>query len=268
MKVQVYRLHSGVKEGGSKVRFEGKTVIVTGAGRGIGEAYAVGFAKEGANVVVVDIVPSRAESTAKKVEQAGGTPLVQVTDVSKKDKVDRMVDETVERFARVDSLVNNAATDLFAGPFIEATEEQFYKLYDVNVKGLILCAQAAAKQMIREKRGKIINVSSIAAIVGQKNLSLYSSTKGAVLSLTRAIALELAPHNIQVNAILPGTTETPLAAEALAKPETRAQLSAGIPLGRLGKPEDHVGAVLYFASEESDWCTGQTLIVDGGYSMV
>lgn len=122
--------------------------------------------------------------------------------------------------------------------------------------------------MIKQKKGKIINVSSIAAIVGQANLSLYSSSKGAVLSLTRAMALELAPHNIQVNAILPGTTETPMAADALANPETRAQLTSGIPLGRLGKPEDHVGAVLYFASEESNWCTGQTLIVDGGYSMV
>lgn len=249
------------------MRFDGKTVIVTGAGRGIGEAYALGFAKEGANVVVVDLYPSRAESTAKKVEEVGGKPLVQVMDVSKKQDVEAMAEKTVERFGRIDALVNNAGT-LFQEPFITSTEEQYYKLYDVNVKGLFLCSQAAAKQMIKQKKGKIINVSSIAAIVGQANLSLYSSSKGAVLSLTRAMALELAPHNIQVNAILPGTTETPMAADALANPETRAQLTSGIPLGRLGKPDDHVGAVLYFASEESNWCTGQTLIVDGGYSMV
>ncbi len=249
------------------MRFEGKTVIVTGAGRGIGEAYALGFARERANVVVVDVVASRAESTAKKVEEAGGKSLVQAMDVSRKKDVDAMAEKTVERFGRIDALVNNAGV-LFQEPFLTSTEEQYYKIYDVNVKGLFLCAQAVARQMIKQKKGKIINVSSIAAIVGQANLSLYSSSKGAVLSLTRAMALELAPHNIQVNAILPGTTETPMAADALANPETRAQLTSGIPLGRLGKPEDHVGAVLYFASEESNWCTGQTLIVDGGYSMV
>lgn len=249
------------------MKFEGKTVIVTGAGRGIGEAYALGFARERANVVVVDVVASRAESTAKKVEEAGGNSLVQAIDVSKKQDVDVMAEKTVERFGRIDALVNNAGA-LFQEPFLTSTEEQYYKIYDVNVKGLFLCAQAVARQMIKQKKGKIINVSSIAAIVGQANLSLYSSSKGAVLSLTRAMALELAPHNIQVNAILPGTTETPMAADALANPETRAQLTSGIPLGRLGKPEDHVGAVLYFASEESNWCTGQTLIVDGGYSMV
>jgi len=249
------------------VKFEGKTVIVTGAGRGIGEAYALGFARERANVVVVDVVAFRAESTAKKVEEAGGKSLVQAMDVSKKKDVDAMAEKTVERFGRIDALVNNAGV-LFQEPFLTSTEEQYYKIYDVNVKGLFLCAQAVARQMIKQKKGKIINVSSIAAIVGQANLSLYSSSKGAVLSLTRAMALELAPHNIQVNAILPGTTETPMAADALANPETRAQLTSGIPLGRLGKPEDHVGAVLYFASEESNWCTGQTLIVDGGYSMV
>lgn len=249
------------------MKFEGKTVIVTGAGRGIGEAYALGFARERANVVVVDVVASRAESTAKKVEEAGGKSLVQAMDVSKKQDIDAMAEKTVERFGRIDALVNNAGV-LFQEPFLTSTEEQYYKIYDVNVKGLFLCAQAVARQMIRQKKGKIINVSSIAAIVGQANLSLYSSSKGAILSLTRAMALELAPHNIQVNAILPGTTETPMAADALANPETRAQLTSGIPLGRLGKPEDHVGAVLYFASEESNWCTGQTLIVDGGYSMV
>lgn len=249
------------------MKFDGRTVIVTGAGRGIGEAYALGFAKERANVVVVDVVASRAESTAKKVEGAGGKSLVQAIDVSKKKDVDAMAEKTVERFGRIDALVNNAGA-LFQEPFLTSTEEQYYKIYDVNVKGLFLCAQAVARQMIKQKKGKIINVSSIAAIVGQANLSLYSSSKGAVLSLTRAMALELAPHNIQVNAILPGTTETPMAADALANPETRAQLTSGIPLGRLGKPEDHVGAVLYFASEESNWCTGQTLIVDGGYSMV
>ena len=249
------------------MKFEGKTVIVTGAGRGIGEAYALGFARERANVVVVDVVASGAESTAKKVEGAGGKSLVQAIDVSKKRDVDAMAEKTVERFGRIDALVNNAGV-LFQESFLTSTEEQYYKIYDVNVKGLFLCAQAVARQMIRQKKGKIINVSSIAAIVGQANLSLYSSSKGAILSLTRAMALELAPHNIQVNAILPGTTETPMAADALANPETRAQLTSGIPLGRLGKPEDHVGAVLYFASEESNWCTGQTLIVDGGYSMV
>jgi len=145
------------------VKFEGKTVIVTGAGRGIGEAYALGFARERANVVVVDVVASRAESTAKKVEEAGGKSLVQAMDVSKKKDVDAMAEKTVERFGRIDALVNNAGV-LFQEPFLTSTEEQYYKIYDVNVKGLFLCAQAVARQMIKQKKGAVLNLNRRAVL--------------------------------------------------------------------------------------------------------
>ena len=248
------------------MRFESKTVIVTGAGSGIGEAYALGFTKEGAYVVVADIDASGAKSTAGKIEQTGGESLVQVVDVSRKGDVEEMVGKTVKRFGKIDVLVNNAAIS-FENPLVGATEEQYYRMYEVNVKGVFLCAQAVAERMIKQKKGKIVNVSSITAIVGCPDLTLYSSSKGAVLSLTRAMAVELAPHNIQVNSIVPGPTETPQLAPAIADPEARARLTRRFPLGRLGKPQDHVGAVLYLASEESNWCTGQTLVVDGGYSI-
>ena len=175
--------------------------------------------------------------------------------------------ETVRAFGRIDILVNNAGI-LFTAPVEETTEEMWDKLLAVNVKGLFLCAQAAAREMRRRKSGKIINISSIAAIGGQAGLCAYSATKGAVLPLTRVFALELADDNVQVNAVLPGTTDTGMAKAAMADPEWTRQITSGIPMKRLGRTRDLLGAVLYFASADSDYCTGQTLVVDGGFSMV
>ena len=138
----------------------------------------------------------------------------------------------------------------------------------MNVKGLFFCSQAAAVEMKKKKSGKIINISSIAAIGAQASLCAYSSTKGAVLPITLVFALELAGYNIQVNAVLPGTSNTGMAKAAMADPEWTRQITSGIPMKRLGETRDLLGAVLFFASSDSDYCTGQTLIVDGGYSMV
>jgi NAD(P)-dependent dehydrogenase (short-subunit alcohol dehydrogenase family) len=142
------------------------------------------------------------------------------------------------------------------------------KLYAVNIKGLFFCSQAAAVEMKKRRSGKIINISSIAAIGGQAGLTAYSSTKGAVLPITKVFALELAGYNVQVNAVLPGTTDTGMAKAAMADPEWTRQITEGIPMKRLGATRDLLGAVLYFASSDSDYCTGQTLIVDGGFSMI
>jgi NAD(P)-dependent dehydrogenase (short-subunit alcohol dehydrogenase family) len=240
------------------MRLENKVAIITGGANGIGEAYATGIAQEGASVVIVDLDEKRGKEIVGEIEKS---------DVSRKQDVEKMVKSAINHFGSIDILVNNAGI-LFTAPFEETTEEMWDKLFAVNVKGLFFCSQAAAKEMKKKKRGKIINISSIAAIGAQAGLCAYSSTKGAVLPVTLVFALELARYNIQVNAILPGTTNTGMAKAAMADPEWTRQITEGIPMKRLGETRDLLGAVIFFASSESDYCTGQTLIVDGGYSMI
>jgi NAD(P)-dependent dehydrogenase (short-subunit alcohol dehydrogenase family) len=249
------------------MRLENKVAIVTGGANGIGEAYTTGIAQEGATVVIADLDEKRGEEIVGEIEKSGGKALFVRTDVSRKQDVEKMVKSAINHFGSIDILVNNAGI-LFTAPFEETTEEMWDKLFAVNVKGLFFCSQAAAKEMKKKKRGKIINISSIAAIGAQAGLCAYSSTKGAVLPVTLVFALELARYNIQVNAILPGTTNTGMAKAAMADPEWTRQITEGIPMKRLGETRDLLGAVIFFASSESDYCTGQTLIVDGGYSMI
>ena len=249
------------------MRLKDRVAVVTGGAKGIGEAYSVGMAKEGAQVVIADLAQEAGERVIQEIKKAGGEGIFIRTDVSQKKDVENMVAETIKAYGKLDIIVNNAGI-LFTAPVEETTEEMWDKLLAVNVKGLFFCAQAAAKEMKKQKKGKIINISSIAAIGGQAGLCAYSATKGAVLTITRVFALELVSDNIQVNAILPGTTDTGMAKAAMADPEWTRQVTASIPMGRLGKTEDLLGAVLYFASDDSNYCTGQTLIVDGGYSMI
>jgi len=249
------------------MRLENKVAVVTGGANGIGEAYSKGIASEGASVVVADLDEKRGKKIVDEIEKSGRKALFVRTDVSKKQDAEKMVKATVDRFGSIDILVNNAGI-LYTAPFEETTEEMWDKLLAVNVKGVFFCSQAAAIEMRKRKKGKIINISSIAAIGGQASLSAYSSTKGAVLTMTRVFALELAGDNVQVNAILPGTTNTGMAKAAMVDPEWTRQITEGIPMKRLGETRDLLGAVLYFASSDADYCTGQTLIVDGGYSMI
>ncbi len=249
------------------MKLKDQVAIVTGGANGIGEAYVKGIASEGASVVIADIDEERGKKVVDEIRQSGGKALFVRTDVSKKQDVEKMVKIAKNQFGSIDILVNNAGI-LFTAPFEETTEEMWDKLFAVNVKGLFFCSQAVAIEMKKRKRGKIINISSIAAIGAQAGLCAYSSTKGAVLTITRVFALELARYNIQVNAVLPGTTNTGMAKAAMADPEWTRQITEGIPMKRLGETGDLLGAVLYFASSESDYCTGQTLIVDGGYSMI
>jgi NAD(P)-dependent dehydrogenase (short-subunit alcohol dehydrogenase family) len=247
-----------------RMRLKDKVVIVTGGGQGLGEAFAKGCAREGAKVVIVDVN----EETGKKVEQEIGENAVFIrTDVSQRPQVQAMVDEVMKRFGRIDVLINNAGVHA-GGKFWEETDEIWRRMFEVNVMGVVYCSQAVVPIMMKQGKGKIINVSSKAAIVGEPYHAAYSASKGAVLSLTRAMAAELAQYGIRVNALCPGTTLTPLGQSALADPELRRALESGIPLGRLGQPEDHVGSVLFLASDESDWMTGQMIVVDGGLSMI
>ena len=249
------------------MRLKDRVAIVTGGAKGIGEAYSIGLAEEGAKVIIADMDAKGGEKVAESIRKSGGTAHFVRVDVSVRDDAERMVAEAVSKFGTVDILVNNAGI-LYTAPVLETTEEMWDKLLAVNVKGLFFCAAAAAREMIKHKKGKIINISSIAAIGGQAGLCAYSSTKGAVLPITRVFALELSSHNIQVNAVLPGTTDTGMAKAAMADPAWTKQILEGIPMKRLGRTRDLLGAVVFFASEDSDYCTGQTLIVDGGYSMV
>jgi NAD(P)-dependent dehydrogenase (short-subunit alcohol dehydrogenase family) len=249
------------------MRLKGKVAVVTGGANGIGEAYSKGIASEGASVVIADIDEKRGKEVVGEIEDSGGKALFVRTDVSKQQDAEKMVKTAINQFGSIDILVNNAGI-LYTAPFEETTEEMWDKLFAVNVKGVFFCSQAAAIEMKKRKRGKIINISSIAAIGGQASLSAYSSTKGAVLTMTRVFALELAGDNVQVNAILPGTTNTGMAKAAMVDPEWTRQITEGIPMKRLGETRDLLGAVLYFASSDADYCTGQTLIVDGGYSMI
>jgi NAD(P)-dependent dehydrogenase (short-subunit alcohol dehydrogenase family) len=248
------------------MHFADKVAIVTGGSRGIGRAIAQGLAREGARVVIASRTPSDGQAAVQQIEAQGGQALYVQTDVSRRADVERMVRQAEEAFGPVDILINNAGIHRSA-PFVEEGEELWLELFRVNVMGVVLPAQAVVPGMMERGGGRIVITSSKAAIVGEPGHAAYSASKGAILSLTRALAVELAPHHITVNAICPGPTLTSMTA-SLSDPEQRRPLEEAAPLGRIGQPEDIVGIALYFASDESDWCTGQALAVDGGLSVL
>jgi len=181
--------------------------------------------------------------------------------------VDEMVKKTVEKFGRVDILVNNAGVAQFV-PFLGMTEEDWDRTLDINLKGYFLCAQAAAKEMVKQKSGVIINISSIAmgqVGVGFFNLTHYCASKGGIVGMTEALALELAPYNIRVNAISPGAIETPMIDPLKSDPKMMERVLARVPLGRVGKPEEVSNLVLFLASDQSSYITGSTVVIDGGW---
>lgn len=248
------------------MRLEGKVAIITGAGRGLGRAMAMALGREGSKAVVVDVNPGDGEETVRELETLGGEAIFVRADVSEKAAVQSMVEASLDRFATIDILVNNAGIHE-AAPFVQETEELWQRIFKVNVMGTVIPSQAVVPVMMKRKRGRIVNVSSKAAVVGEPYHAAYSASKGAVLALTRAMAVELAPYKITVNAVCPGPTRTAMFLGATDEAE-RAELTTIAPLGRLGEPDDIVGAVVYFASDESDWCTGQALSVDGGLSIL
>jgi NAD(P)-dependent dehydrogenase (short-subunit alcohol dehydrogenase family) len=239
-----------------------KVAIVTGAKQGIGLGIALELAKEGANVVVSDLDQAGCDKVVKQIEAVGVISLAVKCDVSVKAEVDNLVVETINKFGKVDILVNNAGIFPFK-PFLQMTEEEWEKVINVNLKSVFLCSQAVANEM--NDGGKIVNVSSIAAFVGFEGLVHYCASKGGINAMIRALALELANKKINVNAVAPGATNTPGASGGNVDMEK--QIIAQIPLARKGEPKDIADAVVFLASNKADYITGQTIIVDGGWTL-
>lgn len=247
------------------MRLQDKIAIVTGAGSGNGRGIALRFAEEGAHLVVADVSDKGARETAAMIEALGQQALVTLTDVSRRDHAEAMVAQTVERFGRVDILVNNAGIETLV-PFLDLPEEQWDRVLDVNLKGTFLCGQAAARAMVAAgTRGKIVNIGSINSQIALKEQAHYVASKGGVMMLTKAMALELARYGINVNAIGPGVIDTAMTANSLSDPARREMLLSHIPMRRVGQPRDIGNAAVYLASDEADYVTGIMLFVDGGW---
>jgi 3-oxoacyl-[acyl-carrier protein] reductase len=244
------------------MRLEGKTALVTGAGSGIGKCIAETYVREGARVAVVDLD----ENAAKQVARAIGNNAIALRcDVSKKADIKSAVDETIAAFGALDILVNNAGATHVNKPMLEIGEEEFDRIYAVNVKGVFLGCQAVVPVFRKAGGGVIINIGSTAGLRPRPGLSAYNATKGAVHILTKSLAVELAPDRIRVCAIAPVATETPLLPSFLGPAAgQREKFIASVPLGRLAQPQDIANAALYLASSDAEFVTGNIIEVDGG----
>ena len=246
------------------MRLKDKVAIVTGAARGLGKTFSMALAREGAKIMAIDI--TNLEGTLREIESSGGMTKGLRADVSVEEDSIKIAEETFKSFGRIDILVNNAAIiyGLVRRPFYEIDPEVWDKVMMVNVKGPWLCTRAVFPYMKRQGKGKIINLSSETFFTGSHGFVHYVASKGGVVGLTRGLAVELGPYNININAIAPGFTDTE--ASRSIDDVTKYDVTR-TPLGRLQQPKDLVGAVIFLASDESDFITGQTLLVDGGRVM-
>jgi 3-oxoacyl-[acyl-carrier protein] reductase len=240
-------------------RLTGKVTIVTGAAKGIGRAIAERYGAEGATVVVSDIDTAGADAVAARIEGAGGKAVAITTDVSRKDSVDALYDEVLQRFGTVDVVVNNAGLTATERHFLEGDEIWWDSIHNVNLKGTFLSALRAAQHMARHGGGAIINVSSGGATRAHRGNAAYDATKGGIEALTRAMAVDLAPYGIRVNALIPGSIDS-----RGMTPEVKKERGQAIPMGRVGEPEEMGGAAVFLASDDAGYVTGQMIAVDGG----
>ena len=246
-----------------------RATIVTGAASGIGRAIAEACAREGARVAVVDLNGDGARETVAAIEKAGGVAAAWRVDVTDVAAVDRMVDEVAARWGGVHVLVNCAGWDK-PMPFVDTTPEFWDRILGINLKGPIACMRAALRVMIKQESGKIVTIASDAGRVGSTGEAVYSAAKGGLIALTKTVAREVARHRINVNCICPGPSDTPLFRDQFAatSPKLAESLKRVIPWGRLGVPEDIAPAVVFLASDDAGFITGQTLSVSGGLTMV
>jgi NAD(P)-dependent dehydrogenase (short-subunit alcohol dehydrogenase family) len=243
----------------------GKTAIVTGASRGIGEAIAKGFAKAGADLVLVSRNRTALEQVAGEIRSLDRKALSVVADIGVPEEIERAVDEASKLFPQIDILVNNAGISPVLRRADQLTLAEWNEILRVNLTGTFLFCQAVGKLMIRQGRGKIINMVSVGGVVGFPRMVAYCAAKGGILQLTKVLALDWVKYNIQVNAIGPSYLETELTQGMRESKVISENLLRRTPMGRFGKPEEVVGAALYLASDGSSYVTGQTLFVDGGW---
>ncbi|MBI4010679.1 MAG: glucose 1-dehydrogenase [Candidatus Rokubacteria bacterium] len=248
----------------------GKTALVTGAGRGIGRAIALALARAGCQVAVADVLAENARAVAAEMEALGMKALALPVDLTRRLEVERAVAEALARFGQLDILVNNAGWDRMA-LFLDSDEEIWDRLIAVNFKAMLYVCKAVLPGMVSRGAGKVINIASDAGRVGSSGEAVYSGTKGAVIAFSKALAREMARHGITVNVVCPGLTETPLLQSLRDQSPTMEKILGAVtratPLGRVATPEEIAGAVVFFASPDADFITGQTLSVSGGLTM-
>lgn len=248
------------------MRLKDKVALVTGAGSGFGEGIARRFAAEGAKVVVNDINATGGQRVAEIIRQQGGQAMFVAADVAKRADVKAMAAKTLDTYGRLDIVVNNAGTTHRNQPMLDVPEELYDRIFAVNVKAIYLAALEFVPIMRRQGGGSIINTASTAGLRPRPGLTWYNASKGAVITMTKSMAVELAPDKIRVNCLCPVAGETALLADFMGgdTPENRARFTASVPLGRLSTPEDIANAALYLASDEANFITGVALEVDGG----
>jgi 2-deoxy-D-gluconate 3-dehydrogenase len=244
---------------------KGKSGIVTGAGSGIGKAIAKGLVQAGAEIVIVGRNRERLEKAATEIEKFGGPVIALQADISKMEEIKKVVDRAVKEFGKIDFLFNNAGI-VRRAPSEDFTEKDWDETISTNLKGPFFLAQAVARVMIYQKRkGKIINTSSLSAVQGGKRVPAYAASKGGLSQVTKSMANDWAKYNILVNALGPGWVKTELTEPLQQDRERYAEITNRIPLGRWADPEDLMGAAVFLASDASDYITGQTIFVDGGW---
>lgn len=246
-----------------KYDFNGKVALVTGGGRGIGRAVAIGLAECGARVVVTSRTGEELDKVVDEIKQNGGQALAQVTDITKNEQIDALVEAAVKTYDRIDILINNAARSIMV-PLMDLREDGWDKIFGTNCKAVFLLSRSAAKIMAEKGGGRIVNISTIGAVRGGAGMSAYHTSKAALSMLNKCMAVEWAPLNINVNAVGPGLVKTAFSQPIWGNPDVEKMAAAKIPKGRLAEPEEIVGTVLFLCSEDSNYITGETIYVDGG----
>jgi NAD(P)-dependent dehydrogenase (short-subunit alcohol dehydrogenase family) len=249
---------------GAQYDLRGTVAIVTGGGKGIGRAIALGLAQAGAAVVVASRTEAEIEAVAEEIRGTGARALAVVTDITSTEQIEVLVETTIHEFGRIDILVNNAAISYMA-PLLDFKEKGWDRIFDTNCKGAFLLSRAVARRMISQGGGRIVNITTVGAERGSVGLGVYHASKAALKMLTMCMAAEWAQHNISVNAVGPGLTRTDFSKPLWADAVRAEEYLRAVPKSRVAEPEEIVGAVLFLASAASDFITGHSIYVDGGY---